>query len=242
VYLLPAEHEPDTQEPDFDPDEEPEDFDASPGDTDVDADLEDADADLEDADATPEEAPPISSLDAGSPLDAATSADAGSATDAQAAPDATPALDAAPPMDSAAPPDAAGSTDAGVDAALEAGTDASAPDASLPACAGARARNLCWYFGPLNNSCLQVCSARGGYDSRMVGIVGSTPQGGTVEACNEVLAALGLDGTATPARRTDDKGYGCHEWGGDLWWLDSAPDFRPDVAGTSARIACACLQ
>jgi hypothetical protein len=206
------------------------------------------------ADANAEEPPPIPTLDAGSALDAATSSDARVEMDAQAIPDAAidaaSSPDAALMLDSGALVDAASSSDGGVDAssadagasADDAGADASAPDASLPACAGARVRNLCWYFGALNNSCLQVCSSRGGYDSRMVGVVGSTPQGGTVQACNEVLAALGLNGTATPSRRTDDKGYGCHQWGADLWWIDSAPDFRPDVAGTSARVACACLQ
>jgi hypothetical protein len=239
VSLLPEEHELDVHEPDFEAGAESKDLDAaSPA---------DADPEWMVADSMAEEPPPIPSLDAGSTLDAAMSADTGSAMDAEAIPDA--ALDAAsspdgaPPMDSGALPDAASSTDAGADTAVDAaGTDASAPDASLPACAGARVRDLCWYFGPLNNSCLQVCSSRGGYDSRMVGVVGTTSQGGTVEACNEVLAALGLNGTATPARRTDDKGYGCHQWGADLWWIDSAPDFRPDVAGTSARVACACLR
>jgi hypothetical protein len=196
----------------FDPDAQSEDLDASPADADVEWMVPDA----------MEEAPPIPS------------------------PDAASSPDAEPSMDSGALPDAASSTDA--DAAVadatvaDAGTDASAADASLPACAGARVRSLCWYFGSLNNSCLQVCSSRGGYDSRMVGLVGTTTQGGKVEVCNEVLAALGLNGTATAARRTDDKGYGCHQWGADLWWIDSAPDFRPDVAGTSARVACACLR
>lgn len=200
--------------PDLEPDAEPEVFDAAPV----------ADADLEMvADGTLEEPPPVPLSDGG-PLDAAMGSDAGSAMDAEAIPDAAHSPDASTMDGGASSP------------------DASAPDASLPDCAGARVGDLCWYFGALNNSCLQVCSSHAGYDSRMVGVVGTMSQGGTVEACNEVLAALGINGTATPARRSDDKGYGCHEWGGDLWWIGSAPDFRPDVAGTSARVACACLR
>jgi hypothetical protein len=241
VSLLP-EHEPDLRDPDPEPDAEPEVLDAAPA----------ADADLEIApDSLVEEQPPTPVEDAGSPLDAAMSTDAGSAMDAAAIPDAAP--DAAPTPDASTtdggrPHDAASSTDSGADAAAgdastdAAAPDASAPDASLPECTGALVRDLCWYFGPLNNSCLEVCSSHGGYDSRMVGVVGTRSQGGTVEACNDVLRALGESGTATPANRSDDKGYGCHEWGGDLWWISSAPDFRPDVAGSSARVACACLR
>jgi hypothetical protein len=198
---------------------------------------EDAEADAPSGDADVEMPPP--SLDGGEAVDAnqveqptipSPSLDGGAALDAAPARDAD-----VPPSDAGAGLDAGVSTDAGVDAAAPA-------DAELPPCGGAWVRGLCWYFGAFDNSCQQVCSSRGGYDARTPGVVGTVAQGGSVQACNEVLAALGQSGSATPARRSDDKGYGCHLWGSDLWWIENMPAFSPSVAGPSARIACACLR
>lgn len=117
-----------------------------------------------------------------------------------------------------------------------------AADAGLPPCGGARARGLCWYLGPDGESCQQVCRGRGGYDPAMAAQVGTESQGGSADACDEVLAALGQPVPATIANRPDNLGFGCHLFGAESYWLRLMPDFSPTAAAATARVACACQQ
>ena len=131
--------------------------------------------------------------------------------------------------------------DAGDDAAISA-QDAG-PDAMLPACAGKRVLDLCWYLGAQGASCDQTCRDKGGFDARSIKRVGTSGQGGSLRACTQVLATLGYSGNVTPGYRDDGVGLGCHIWEErDLWWLDTMPDFNPAASISIATIACACLR
>jgi hypothetical protein len=152
--------------------------------------------------------------------------------------DAGPALNT--PLD-ASSVDTGSSDDAGDDAASSA-VDAGA-DAMLPACAGKRALDLCWYLGAPGASCKQACSDKGGFDTRSIAKLGSAAQGGNLRACTRVLSALGYSGNVTPGYRSDGIGLGCHIWEQrDGWWLDTMPDFNPTASVSIASIACACLR
>lgn len=131
-------------------------------------------------------------------------------------------------------PDAGEARDAGVS---EAGTG---DGGALPeACAGTRSLDLCWYLGAVGASCVQTCARHGGYDPAMADAVGSAAQGGSVDGCDEVMAALGHAGVVLSGYRSDSFGLGCHLWGSELWWL-SRPDFSPSSGTSPARVACAC--
>jgi hypothetical protein len=123
---------------------------------------------------------------------------------------------------------------------------ATAPDAatSLP-CGGSRVLGLCWYFSDPETSCNDSCSSRGGFDSRATQYVGTTSQGGSVDACRQILTALGKPGSVVTATRDDNLGLGCHVWtDGTRYWLDDpSPLFMPAlVAPPQASVACACAR
>ncbi|HKU38618.1 MAG TPA: hypothetical protein VJR89_10740 [Polyangiales bacterium] len=168
-----------------------------------------------------------------SPADAARDADVDASLDAGAAEGG--AMDAA--MDA--------SLDASLDASQDAGLDAGSDAATAPACNGERVFGLCWYLAKANLSCSQECSSRGGFDARALEYIGTPTQGGSVEECSEILAALGKAATVVAAMRSDRYGFGCHVWSEtDSYWL-VAPAFSASTAapsGTPVRIACACMR
>jgi hypothetical protein len=181
------------------------------------------------------------------PLDSAPSADAGLAADGGS--------DAGTPSDASLPAprpiDAGVSADAGQPAsdaghAADSGTsaDASPPP---PSCAGNATLGICWYLGAGSSSCNDACKSHGGFDSRAIGEVGTTKQGGSLAACSQIMKALGQAGSVGTATRSDQSGFGCHLWpGGTLYWLDDpSPLFSPSVASSSntpVRIACGCVR
>jgi predicted small lipoprotein YifL len=170
--------------------------------------------------------------DTGAALDADTVQvqDAGAAFDAAAAQDAGMSEEVGLPQD--ASPDAQDAR-SGPDAAL---------DASLPACGGVTALNLCWYLGAMGDSCNQTCASHSGYDARTASTVGTAAQGGSLANCTQVLRALGFAGPVGAGMRPDGLGIGCHVWDSDGWWIETS-DFSPTTtAGATPRIACACLK
>lgn len=136
--------------------------------------------------------------------------------------------------------DGGASQDGGADGAGPA-SDAGL-EAMLPACGGARVRDLCWYLGNAGASCQQTCSNKGGYDVRTTALVGTTTQGGSLSACAQVLSALGYRGSVTAGLRSDGVGLGCHLWGSDGWWLQTMPELSRTASIPVASIACACMR
>jgi hypothetical protein len=176
--------------------------------------------------------------------DASLAADGG--MDAGMAPDAS--LPSAQPIDASVLVDASDAGRLPIDAgpAADSGTsaDASPPP---PSCAGNATLGICWYLGAGSSSCNDACKSHGGFDSRAIGEVGTTKQGGSLAACSQIMKALGQAGSVGTATRSDQSGFGCHLWpGGTLYWLDDpSPLFSPSVASSSntpVRIACGCLR
>jgi hypothetical protein len=168
------------------------------------------------------------------PLDSAPSADAGLAADGGS--------DAGAPSDASLP--APRPIDAGPAADSGTSADASPPP---PSCAGNATLGICWYLGAGSSSCNDACKSHGGFDSRAIGEVGTTKQGGSLAACSQIMKALGQAGSVGTATRSDQSGFGCHVWsGGALYWLDDpSPLFSPSIASPSStpvRIACRCIR
>jgi hypothetical protein len=160
-----------------------------------------------------------------------------------------PSTDAGPELNT---PIDAGDGRASVDARVadggrirDAGADAARParDAgALPACAGTRVHDLCWYLGAQGASCDQACSGKGGYDARGTALVGTAPQGGSLGACAQVLAALGYTGPVFLGLRSDGIGLGCHLWESDGWWLEAMADLSSTASIPVVSRACACMR
>jgi len=130
----------------------------------------------------------------------------------------------------------AGSNDAGVP--LDAGADAG------PGCGGTLLGGICWYLGPLDQSCNQVCATHGGFNSAATAVVGTPAQGGNIEDCTALLTALlgNDDDVVVGGTQVAGNGVGCHLFeaqAGRRWWL-TAPDFSPDVGLVGAQIVCGC--
>ncbi len=148
-------------------------------------------------------------------------------------------------------PDASG----GGGASSDAGADA--PDAALPPsggfepdaatdaerpCGGTVSGGICWYLGPLGESCNAVCADRGGFDASAAALIGTPNQSGSLDECSNVLVALlGDAGEEVQLGTQVTNGVGCHVFGEEQerWWL-TEPDFDPDASLTDARLACGC--
>jgi hypothetical protein len=179
-------------------------------------------------------------LDAGASLDAArATSDASGAADTSVADSAV--VDSA--VVDASVADASGADSSVADSAMaeDARQDAAGVDSGPASCGGTRALSLCWYLSPVDTSCDQVCSGKGGSDARAIALVGTAAQGGELAHCAQVLAALGYTGTVTPGTR-DQFGVGCHLWDNDGWWIESMPAFSTAAKTSYARIACACMR
>jgi hypothetical protein len=148
---------------------------------------------------------------------------------------------------------ASGNSGAGGMAVLDP-PDASAADAAVTSdggidagrsCNGALMNAICWYLGPVGESCNEVCEPRGGFDPAAIEVVGTEAQGGSVEECTAVLDVLFADpGTAAQSGTQAVQGVGCHlyeDQEGEVtrWWL-SAPPFNPDASLVGVPLACGC--
>jgi hypothetical protein len=105
-------------------------------------------------------------------------------------------------------------------------------------CAGKVLQNLCWYLGPLGQSCDATCATHGGVAMGSEAFVGTTAQGGSLKECQQLLVLLGVSVAPIQGSR-DDVGLGCHLYDADPYWLD-APDFTTDASVPEARLVCAC--
>jgi hypothetical protein len=142
------------------------------------------------------------------------------------------------------PPNAPDAAAPGEPPALDAGSE---PVPVEPECGGALLGGACWYLGVAGEACNDVCGARGGLEPASTAWVGTPAQGGSIESCAAVLAALGqLPGAVTEGFREDELGFGCHVFldvtgAASAWWL-TAPAFSPAVSDPSARLACGCVR
>ena len=120
--------------------------------------------------------------------------------------------------------------------------DGAAPDTNN-ACEGLGIGGICWYLGPANSSCQQVCASHGQPAPAAATYVGSTRQGGGLIKCALLLGLLGVSGTPQIGTRTDGLGFGCHLFtqDGSTYWL-SSPDFSVTASGATARLVCGCTQ
>lgn len=130
--------------------------------------------------------------------------------------------------------------------------DASAADAAVPfdagidaatVCGGALIGGICWYLGAVSESCNQVCSPRGGFDTATIEVIGTEAQGGSLEECNAVLEVLLGPGIAAQSGTQAVEGVGCHLYEDDgqlfRWWL-SAPEFSANASLVGVPLACGC--
>ena len=119
------------------------------------------------------------------------------------------------------------------------------PPPAAAECAGVPLGDVCWYLGELGQTCNGVCASRGGFDAASLAFIGSPEQGGSLEACDAILQALGeAPALVTEGFRDDDLGFGCHLFvdaagATSGWWL-TAPAFAPTVSDPSARLVCGC--
>lgn len=125
------------------------------------------------------------------------------------------------------------------------GTEAlDAASASDVACGdgGVQYADHCWFLGSGGESCIEVCADRGGFDDATINIVGTPDQGGSWEACRDIIRLMGFDGEVGAGYRVEEEGggVGCHLWDGELWWL-YRPDLTPEARFSSASRICACL-
>lgn len=126
------------------------------------------------------------------------------------------------------------------------GRDSSTPpDAATEAgrsCAGLRQDNVCWYLGADGQSCNQTCQTHAGFDVASLLSIGTPAQGGSVERCSALLAALlGNAAGAIQEGTRADVGVGCHLFGAELqrWWLTDPP-FEPGASAPAIQVACGC--
>jgi hypothetical protein len=129
-------------------------------------------------------------------------------------------------------------SDTGTDTGTETGTETGSETAI--GCDGVLLWEICWYFGEAGLSCDEVCAAHGGCADAAAEHVGTVDQGGSLDACVELFAALGVDGAVTEGTQTDGMGLGCHAWDTGLWWLNT-PAFDPAASADPARIVCGCV-
>lgn len=117
------------------------------------------------------------------------------------------------------------------------------PDAvSDPACGGLEKWDVCWYLGEGGESCNATCDSRGGVSDRAPLHVGSTSQGGSREQCEELLSALGHEGTVAVGAALPDRGFGCHVWSGEtLYWVEDV-DLDPTDSHPHAQVVCGCVE
>jgi hypothetical protein len=159
-------------------------------------------------------------------------------------------------LSSTPPPTPSEPEDAGISSVPEA-PDASGPQPPIdpaepaepaePDCSGTLVDGVCWYLGELDRACVDVCATRGGVDPASTASIGTPEQGGSLESCAAILAALG--GPAASLQegfREDDLGFGCHVFvdaagATSAWWL-TAPAFAPTVADPNASIVCGCAR
>ena len=111
------------------------------------------------------------------------------------------------------------------------------------ACEGLSIGGICWYLGPANLSCQQVCTSHGQTAPAAATYVGTARQGGGLLKCTILLGLLGVSGTPQTGTRTDGLGFGCHLFiqDGSTYWL-SSPDFSVTASGATARLVCGCTQ
>jgi hypothetical protein len=101
-------------------------------------------------------------------------------------------------------------------------------------------QNLCWFLGEFYESCIDVCTGRGGYDETAASIIGTPDQNGTWAACRDIVRLMGYTGEVAAGYRSEGPGLGCHIWdNGEIWWLYS-PDFDPASSISSASMVCGC--
>lgn len=125
-----------------------------------------------------------------------------------------------------------GDSAAPVDAATEAGRS----------CAGLLQANVCWYLSGDGQSCNQACQAHAGFDVASLLSIGIPAQGGSVERCTALLAALlGNAAGAIQMGTRADVGVGCHLFGAEpqRWWLTDPP-FDPAASAPGIQVACGC--
>lgn len=121
--------------------------------------------------------------------------------------------------------------------------DGGAHEQEASDCAGARVLGLCWYLGAGGENCNEACASHDGFDERSLSLVGLSGQGGSFQACTEVMAGLGQQ-PPIYGYRTDPYSIGCHVFpDGSSWWLnDASHPFGPEDRYASVRIACACMR
>jgi hypothetical protein len=116
-----------------------------------------------------------------------------------------------------------------------------------PDCGGTLVDGVCWYLGELDQACAEVCATRGGVNPASTASIGTPEQGGSIEACAAILAALGEPAAGLQAGfREDELGLGCHVFvdaagAASAWWL-TEPDFAPTVSSPNASIVCGCTR
>jgi hypothetical protein len=120
----------------------------------------------------------------------------------------------------------------------DAGVGANVP-AARSCRAGQQLGGYCWFLSALNQSCSNLCSTHGGYESSLYWI-GSHAQGGALARCDALLTLLAGTGMTTAGQRTDGRGLGCHLYGSDRWWL-YMPDFDPAAHLRYTRVVCSCF-
>ncbi len=104
-------------------------------------------------------------------------------------------------------------------------------------CAGSKVQGACWYLSAPGASCTATCAAHGGYDERTNTVAGFA---GTLDACYEVLEALGFNGTRLGSI-TNAPGLGCAGTAQlSVRWTFS-PTTAEAVLAPYSR-ACACME
>jgi hypothetical protein len=127
--------------------------------------------------------------------------------------------------------------DESTDTSTSTSTSTSTETATATSCGGSTINGGCWYLSDPGASCKTACSTHGGYDDKTNSIAGF---GGTVEACYEVMTALGVAG-ADLGSVLDAPGVGCSaNAAGRIRWTLSETNETAVLAGF--RRACACKE
>jgi hypothetical protein len=122
-------------------------------------------------------------------------------------------------------------------------TDTHDTSTDVPECEdhGVHYADHCWYLGERGESCIDVCEARGGYNEATATIVGSPDQGGSWEACRDIVRLMGFEDEVGAGYRDEgeENGFGCHFWEDVIWWL-YRPDLTPEAGFNEAQRICSC--
>jgi hypothetical protein len=108
-------------------------------------------------------------------------------------------------------------------------------------CSGVSVNGICWHFGKNGESCVQACADHGGHDPAATAWIGTATQGGSLENCTAILAALNVSPAPIVGFRTDGVGLGCMSYlpTGVTFW-HAAPEFDPAAQMADSRLACGC--